>query len=70
MTGVEKGSFLDKQTGFREAGDGLLVIDWIMEPGPHNKNIFVGKFYPRIYIKDEFFFWTSSKKTSRNRQLR
>ena len=33
MTGVEKGSFLDKQTGFREAGDGLLVVDWIMEPG-------------------------------------
>lgn len=37
MTGVEKGSFLDKQTGFREAGDGLLVIDWIMEPGPDDE---------------------------------
>jgi len=33
MTGIEKGSFLDKKTGFREAGDGLLVVDWIMEPG-------------------------------------
>lgn len=33
MTGIEKGSFLDKTTGFREAGDGLLVVDWIMEPG-------------------------------------
>lgn len=33
MTGIEKGSFLDKATGFREAGDGLMVIDWIMEPG-------------------------------------
>jgi hypothetical protein len=33
MTGIEKGSFLDKATGFREAGDGLLVVDWIMEPG-------------------------------------
>ena len=33
MTGVEKGSFLDKATGFREAGDGLMVIDWLMEPG-------------------------------------
>jgi hypothetical protein len=33
MTGIEKGSFLDKATGFREVGDGLMVVDWIMEPG-------------------------------------
>src|SRR5258708_34763811 len=33
MTGVEKGSFLDKTTGFREIGDGLMVVDWLMEPG-------------------------------------
>lgn len=33
MTGIEKGSFLDKQTGFREAGDGLMVVDWLMEAG-------------------------------------
>ena len=33
MTGIEKGSFLDKKTGFREVGDGLMVIDWLMEPG-------------------------------------
>jgi len=33
MTGIEKESFLDKSTGFREAGDGLMVIDWLMEGG-------------------------------------
>ena len=33
MTGIEKGSFLDKATGFREVGDGLMVVDWLMEPG-------------------------------------
>jgi hypothetical protein len=33
MTGIEKGSFLDKATGFREIGDGLMVVDWIMEAG-------------------------------------
>jgi hypothetical protein len=33
MTGIEKGSFLDKATGFREAGDGLMVVDWLMEAG-------------------------------------
>ena len=33
MTGIGKGSFLDKATGFREVGDGLMVIDWLMEPG-------------------------------------
>lgn len=33
MTGIEKGSFLDKNTGFREIGDGLMVIDWLMEAG-------------------------------------
>ena len=33
MTGIEKGSFLDKATGFREIGDGLMVIDWLFEAG-------------------------------------
>lgn len=33
MTGIEKGSFLDKKTGLRELGDGLMVIDWLMEAG-------------------------------------
>src|SRR5688572_628188 len=33
MTGIEKQSFLDKATGFRELGDGLMVIDWLMEAG-------------------------------------
>lgn len=33
MTGIEKGSFLDKATGFHEIGDGLMVIDWLMEAG-------------------------------------
>jgi hypothetical protein len=33
MTGIEKGSFLDKSTGAREIGDGLMVIDWLMEAG-------------------------------------
>ena len=33
MTGIEKGSFLDKATGFRDVGDGLMVIDWLMEAG-------------------------------------
>ncbi len=33
MTGIEKQSFVDKATGFREVGDGLMVIDWLMEPG-------------------------------------
>lgn len=33
MTGIEKQGFLDKTTGYREIGDGLMVIDWLMEPG-------------------------------------
>ena len=33
MTGIEKGSFRYKTTGFAEVGDGLMVIDWIMEAG-------------------------------------
>ncbi|MBW3543612.1 MAG: hypothetical protein KY476_25455, partial [Planctomycetes bacterium] len=33
MTGIEKGSFLDKATGCREVGDGLMVVDWLMEAG-------------------------------------
>jgi hypothetical protein len=33
MTGIEKNSFLDKASGFREAGDGLMVVDWLMEAG-------------------------------------
>jgi hypothetical protein len=33
MTGIEKHSFLDKKTGLRELGDGLMVVDWLMEAG-------------------------------------
>ncbi len=33
VSGVYKGSFLDKGTGFRDVGFGLDVVDWLMEPG-------------------------------------
>ncbi len=33
MTGIEKESFVDKKTGFRSIGDGLCVVDWVMETG-------------------------------------
>src|SRR3954464_5268040 len=33
MTGIEKGSFLDKTTGFREGGDGLMVTHRLVEAG-------------------------------------
>ncbi len=33
VTGVERQSFLDRKTGFRDLGYGLDVVDWIMEPG-------------------------------------
>jgi len=33
VTGVAAQSFLDKKTGFRDAGFGLDIVDWIMEPG-------------------------------------
>lgn len=33
MTGIEKHSFVDKTTGFHEVGDGLMVVDWLMEAG-------------------------------------
>ncbi|MCS7046721.1 MAG: hypothetical protein NZO58_10225 [Gemmataceae bacterium] len=46
MTGIEKGSFLDKATGFREVGDGLMVVDWLMEPGSD------ADWDPKIFAKD------------------
>lgn len=33
VTGIAAGSLLDKRTGFRDAGFGLDIVDWIMEPG-------------------------------------
>jgi hypothetical protein len=33
VTGVYRQTFLDKKTGFRDAGYGLDIVDWIMEPG-------------------------------------
>src|SRR5262245_18462065 len=33
VTGVAAGSLLDKKSGFRDAGYGLDIVDWIMEPG-------------------------------------
>jgi len=33
VSGVAARSFLDKKTGFHDAGFGLDIVDWIMEPG-------------------------------------
>ncbi len=33
VSGVAAQSFVDKKTGFRDAGFGLDIVDWIMEPG-------------------------------------
>ncbi len=33
VSGVSAGTMLDKKTGFRDAGYGLDIVDWIMEPG-------------------------------------
>ena len=33
VTGIAAQSFVDKKTGFRDAGFGLDIVDWIMEPG-------------------------------------
>jgi hypothetical protein len=33
VTGIAGGSFLDKKSGFRDAGFGLDIVDWIMESG-------------------------------------
>jgi len=33
VTGVYRQTFVDKQTGFRDAGFGLDIVDWLMEPG-------------------------------------
>jgi hypothetical protein len=33
VSGVAAGSLLDRKTGFRDAGFGLDIVDWLMEPG-------------------------------------
>ena len=33
VSGIAAGSLLDHRTGFRDAGFGLDIIDWLMEPG-------------------------------------
>ena len=33
VSGVAAQSFVDKRSGFRDAGFGLDIVDWIMEPG-------------------------------------
>jgi hypothetical protein len=33
VSGVAAGSLVDRKTGFRDAGFGLDIVDWIMEPG-------------------------------------
>ena len=33
VSGIEGASLLDKKTGFSDAGFGLDIVDWIMEPG-------------------------------------
>lgn len=51
MTGIEKQSFLDKTTGFREVGDGLMVVDWLLEAGSdeaYGDQILPGQSQPEI----------------------
>src|SRR5438552_935910 len=33
VTGIFGGTFLDQKSGFHDAGFGLDIVDWIMEPG-------------------------------------
>lgn len=33
VSGIAAGTFVDKKTGFHDAGFGLDIVDWIMEPG-------------------------------------
>src|SRR5438876_704662 len=33
VSGVAAGSFVDKKSGLRDAGFGLDIVEWIMEPG-------------------------------------
>jgi len=33
VSGVAAGSFVDKKTGYRDAGFGLAIADWLVEPG-------------------------------------
>ena len=33
VSGVAGGSLVNRKTGFRDAGFGLDIVDWIMEPG-------------------------------------
>jgi hypothetical protein len=33
VSGVEAGSLVDRKTGFHDAGFGLDIVDWLMEPG-------------------------------------
>jgi len=33
VSGIAAGTFVDKKTGFHDAGYGLDIVDWIMEPG-------------------------------------
>jgi hypothetical protein len=37
VTGIRAQSFVDKKTGFKDAGFGLDIVDWIMEPGSDEK---------------------------------
>ncbi|MCA9067183.1 MAG: hypothetical protein KDA96_29190, partial [Planctomycetaceae bacterium] len=33
VTGIQRQTFVDRATGFRDAGFGLDIADWIMQPG-------------------------------------
>ncbi len=37
VTGIRAQTFVDKKTGFKDAGYGLDIVDWIMEPGSDEK---------------------------------
>ncbi|MEW5980334.1 MAG: alpha-L-fucosidase [Acidobacteriota bacterium] len=68
VSGVYRGTFLDKQSGFRDVGSGLDIVDWTMEPG--SDEAYRDKLDPDlIYEFDNLFHGKIPKKSIEGPQI-
>ena len=61
VSGVVRHSFLDKQTGFRDPGFGLDIVDFILEPG--SDKVHGDKLKPEmVYMKHKLYHGSRDKR--------
>ena len=68
VSGVYRQTFVDRKTGFRDAGFGMDIVDWLMEPGSDAS--YRGKLEPElIYQHNNLYHGKQAKRSIEGPQI-